>query len=350
MSVRVAQLRTSRLDTAFRASGSADKPTILFVHGNLSSSVFFEDVMASLQGDFHCVAPDLRGFGASQAQTVDARAGLDDMALDLLAFARESGLHGFHVVGHSMGGGVAMKMLLSEPDSIASATLVNPVSPYGYGGSRDERGTPCYPDGAPAGAGMMNPEFVSRLRDKDRGTDSPLSPRNVMQNLYFKPPFVPERIETLLDAMLETRLGDDWYPGDSVSSPNWPGSAPGTRGVLNAMSHHYFDASGIADIDSKPPLLWLRGDADQIVADGAALEIANLGALGQVPDWPGMAACPPQPMLRQTRAVLEQYARRGGVFRECVVEGAGHTPFIEKPEAFIRLLLEFLSSLPATTD
>lgn len=350
MSVRISRLRTTRLDTTFRTGGPADKPTILFVHGNLSSSVFFEDAMTSLQGDFHCVAPDLRGFGASEPRTIDARAGLDDMALDLLAFARESGLHRFHVVGHSMGGGVAMKMLLTGSDSIASATLVNPISPYGYGGSRDERGMPCYPDGAPAGAGMMNPEFVARLRDKDRGSDSPLSPRNVMLDLYFKPPFVPERIERLLDAMLESRLGDDWYPGDSASSTNWPGSAPGERGVLNAMSRHYFDASGIADLDSKPPLLWLRGDADQIVADGAALEIANLGALGQVPDWPGMTACPPQPMLRQTRAVLEQYARRGGAFRESVVAGAGHTPFIEKPEAFNRLLLDFLGSLPPTTD
>lgn len=350
MSVRVGRLRTTRLDTAFRASGPADKPTILFVHGNLSSSVFFEDVMTSLQGDFHCVAPDLRGFGASQALRVDARAGLADMALDVLAFAQQSGLRRFHVVGHSMGGGVAMKMLLNGPEAIASATLVNPISPYGYGGSRDERGTPCYPDGAPAGAGTINPEFVSRLRDKDRGAESVLSPRNVMQNLYFKPPFVPKRIETFLDAMLEARLGDDWYPGDSASSTNWPGSAPGTRGVLNAMSRHYFDASGIADIDTKPPLLWVRGDADQIVADAAALEIANLGALGEVPGWPGMGACPPQPMLRQTRAVFEQYARRGGVFRERVVEGTGHTPFIEKPKIFNRLVVDFLRGLSGPSD
>ena len=349
MSVNLGRLRTSRLDTAFRACGPADKPTILFVHGNLSSSVFFEDVMASLQGDFHCVAPDLRGFGASEARTIDAREALDDMALDLIAFARESGLRRFHVVGHSMGGGVAMKMLLHGSDSIASATLVNPISPYGYGGSRDEEGTPCYPDGAPAGAGMASPEFVTRLRDKDRGSDSPLSPRNVMQDLYFKPPFVPERIETLLDAMFEARIGDDWYPGDSASSTNWTGSAPGARGVLNAMSRRYFDASRIVDIDLKPPLLWLRGDADQIVADGAALETANLGALGQVPDWPGIEVCPPQPMLRQTRAVLEEYACRGGTFRERVVQDAGHTPFIEKPEVFNRLLLDFLG-LPPSND
>ena len=302
--------------------------------------------MAALQEHFRCVAPDLRGFGASEGKAIDARMGLDDMALDVLALAREIGLHRFHVVGHSMGGGVAMKMLLRKPDATAGATLVDPISPYGYGGSRDLEGTPCYPDGAPAGAGAANQEFLARLRVKDRGVDSPLSPRKVMQDLYFKPPFVPHRVDVLLDAMLEARIGDDWYPGDVASSTNWPGTAPGTRGVLNAMSRRYFDASGIVDLDPKPPLLWVRGDADQIVADGAALEIANLGALGQVADWPGAAICPPQPMVGQTRAVLEEYARRGGAFREHVVNGAGHTPFIEKPREFNQVLLDFLQAFP----
>ena len=345
MNVQVGRLRTSRLDTAFRSCGSTDKPAILFVHGNLSSSVFFEDTMAAFQGDFRCVAPDLRGFGASEGKAVDARRGLDDMAQDVLALVHEIAWHRFHVVGHSMGGGVAMKMLLRDADAIASVTLVDPISPYGYGGSRDLNGTPCYPDGAPAGAGAVNPEFVARLRAKDRGGDSPLSPRRVMQDLYFKPPFVPPQVDVLLDAMLDARIGDDWYPGDVASSTNWPGAAPGTRGVLNAMSRQYFDASGIVDLDPKPPLLWVRGDADQIVADGAALEIANLGALGQVADWPGAAICPPQPMVGQTRAVLEEYAHRGGTVREHVVNGAGHTPFIEKPREFNKVLLDFLRAL-----
>ena len=110
------------------------------------------------------------------------------------------------------------------------------------------------------------------------------------------------------------------------------------------MSRRYFDASAIVEVDPKPPLLWLRGELDQIVADGAALEIANLGALGQVPGWPGMDRCPPQPMVQQTRAVLEDYARRGGSFRECVLEGVGHTPFVEAPQTFNRLLANFVGA------
>ena len=298
--------------------------------------------MTAMQGEFRAVAPDLRGFGVTEAAPIDARAGLEDMALDVLCLAKHLGLERFHVVGHSMGGGVAMKMLMRQPRSIVSVTLVDPISPFGYGGSRDAGGTPCYADGAPAGAGMVNAEFVVRLRERDRSRTSSLSPLSVMESLYFRPPFVPDRIDVLLTAMLQTKVGDDWYPGDVLASGNWPGSAPGERGVLNAMSRRYFDASGIVEVDPKPPLLWLRGEMDRIVADGAALEIANLGALGHVPGWPGSGLCPPQPMLQQTRAVLGEYARRGGSFREFVVDGAGHTPFIEKPHTFNRLLANFL--------
>ena len=49
--------------------------------------------------------------------------------------------------------------------------------------------------------------------------------------------------------------------------------------------------------------------------------------------WPGAEACPPQPMLAQTRAVLDRYAANGGAYREVVIEDAGHSPYLEKPEA-----------------
>jgi pimeloyl-ACP methyl ester carboxylesterase len=39
-------------------------------------------------------------------------------------------------------------------------------------------------------------------------------------------------------------------------------------------------------------------------------------------------------MVQQTRAVLNHYAANGGRFEEVVIEDAGHSPFIEKPEEF----------------
>jgi hypothetical protein len=84
----------------------------------------------------------------------------------------------------------------------------------------------------------------------------------------------------------------------------------------------------------KPPILWLRGADDQIVSDSSLFEFGTLGKLGAVPGWPGEEVYPPQPMVSQTRAVLDQYAANGGRYWEVVLADTGHTPYIEKPEEF----------------
>ena len=323
-------VRTPRLAINLLRCGDAAAETILFIHGNLSSSVFWEGTMGALRDEYHCIAPDLRGFGATEPLKVDATLGLGDMTEDLLGLTDCLNLPSFHLVGHSMGGGVAMKMMLARPDLLRSVILVNPISPYGYSGSVDEHGTPADTDGSPGGAGCVEAELVRRLASGDRSKESPFSPLNVLEQLYFKPPFVPEHIKALLDAMLSTRIGEDWYPGNAVQSGCGSGLAPGERGIVNAMSRRYFNASKIVNIDPKPPVLWIRGAHDLIVCDED-----------------GDAARAPQPMIRQTRSVLEGYRREGGSVTEQVIEDAGHTPFIEKPAEFNAALVGFLLSSDA---
>ena len=331
---------TQRIKINVLTCGKPGAGTILFIHGNLSSSIFWERTMTALQDKFYCVAPDLRGFGGTEPLKVDATLGLGDMAQDVLGLAECLELSHFHLVGHSMGGGVAMKMMLLRPEVLGSVTLVNTISPYGYDGSRDEQGTRCYSDGSPGGAGYVDAEFIRRLVGGDRSKENALSPRNIIEQLYFKSPFVPDNIDKLLDAVFSTRVGDDWYPGNAEESSYWSGMAPGERGIVNAFSRRYFDASGIINIRCKPPLLWLRGADDVIICDGGAFR----DSMPRESDRPVSDACPPQPMLRQIRSVLEDYRRKGGLFREQVIQDAGHTPFIEKPGEFNRVLLDFLHS------
>lgn len=333
---------TPRLAVHALSSGPDDGVPVLFIHGNGASATFWEETMLALPPGIRAIAPDLRGYGDTEPLPVDATLGLGDMVDDVLAMIDALGLAAYHVVGHSMGGGVAMKLLMARPDAMLSLTLVDTVSPYGYSGSKDVDGTPCYDDGAPAGAGSVNPEFVRLMGEKERGLDNPTSPRNVLRQFYVKPPFMPAREEELVSSMLSLRIGDDWYPGDAVPSLNWPTVAPGTRGIVNAFSRKYFDSSGIVDIEPKPPVLWIRGADDTIVANNAFWDIAALGAMGLVPGWPGAEACPPQPMIDQIRAVLERYAANGGAYREEVIADAGHSPFLEKPEQFNGLFHAFI--------
>jgi pimeloyl-ACP methyl ester carboxylesterase len=264
------------------------------------------------------------------------------MAEDVLSLVEALDLGRYHLAGHSMGGGIAMKCAIARPADLLSLTLVDTMSPYGYSGCKGVDGMLCHEDGAPAGAGSVNPDFIRLMGAKDRGLENPSSPRNVLRQFYVKPPFLPQREEELLSSMLSLRVGDDWYPGDAVPSLHWPGAAPGKRGIVNAFGRKYFYAGDLVDIKPKPPILWIRGADDLIVSNNALWDIAALGALGFVPGWPGVEDCPPQPMLDQTRAVLEQYRMNGGSYREEVIADAGHSPFIEKPDQFNALFHAFL--------
>ncbi|MEV5556136.1 alpha/beta hydrolase [Nonomuraea wenchangensis] len=306
---------------------------VLFVHGNVSSAAFWRDTMAALPGRYRPLAVDLRGFGDTEPAPVDATRGLRDYSDDVLELVEAMGLAPVHLVGWSMGGGVVMQALRDRPGVVRSVTLVNPVSPYGFGGTEGVDGRITHPDGAGAGAGGANPDFVARLQAGDLSEESPTSPRSVFRSSYVKHP-VPDE-DFYVRAMLTTRVGEAHYPGDAVPSDAWPNVAPGKTGVLNTMSPTYFRLDDLPEIDPKPPVLWIRGADDVIVSDTSLFDLAHLGALGVVPGSPGTAA---QPMVTQTRAVLERY----GPYREAVIAECGHSPHLEHPDEFGRLLASHL--------
>lgn len=339
---------TARLATHFLERGPEDGVPVVFIHGNVSSSLFFEETLAALPDSYRGIAVDLRGFGDSETKPLDAMRGVRDFADDLRALVETLGLEKAHFVGWSAGGSVAMRYVMDHPEDVASLVLIAPMSPYGFGGTKDAAGTPCWPDYAGSGGGTANPEFVKRLAEGDRSGEDPNSPRNVMNTFYFKPPFraSKEREEVYVTSMLSTRVGDGNYPGDMASSDNWPTVAPGTRGMNNAISPKYCDLSGFANVPDGPDVLWIRGAEDQIVSDTSFLDFGYLGQLDFVPGWPGEDVFPPQPMVSQIRAVLDEYAARGGGYREEIIQDCGHSPHVEKPEAFQGLLLDFLEAHP----
>jgi pimeloyl-ACP methyl ester carboxylesterase len=330
---------TDRLKMHILTCGPDGGTPVLFVHGNVSSATFWEETMLALPDGFRGIALDLRGYGDTEPLPVEATLGLSDMVADIHSLVQALGLETFHIVGHSMGGGIVMKYAIAHPAKLLSITLVDTMSPYGYGGSKGEDGVMTYDDGAPAG---INPEFVQLLAAGEKGAENPMAPRNVFRQFYVKPPFIPAREDAIIDSMLSIKIGDDWYPGTALPSANWPGAAPGDKGILPAFNRKYFDASAVANIDPKPPILWIRGDSDLIVGDNAMFDLAALGAMGAVPGWPGAEECPPQPMLAQVRAVLDEYAANGGSYEEKVIADAGHSPYLDQPEAFNEAFHAFL--------
>jgi pimeloyl-ACP methyl ester carboxylesterase len=327
-------------------------PVVCFVHGNLSSARFFEPAAAGLPRSWRVLAPDLRGFGKSAPAPVDATRGVGDFADDIASVLSDPALvrphRRVHLAGWSMGAEAIMQYAIDHPERVASVTLIAPGSPYGYGGTKDDTGTLCYPDAAGSGAGIIAAELIQRLTDGDDTGESPLSPRSVLRSLYLWPGLrLPAALEdVLVGEILATALGDGNYPGDQRPSENWPGVAPGRHGVANALSPLYCDVSGFAEVAARWPVLWVRGADDLIVSDHSPLDPGELGASGAFPGWPG-PQYPAQPMVAQTRAMLRRAEAAGGRFTEEVFPRCGHSPHLERTAEFQGLLTDFVTAAEA---
>ncbi len=106
---------------AYRQAGSG--PVLMLIHGITSSSATWERVMPYLARHFTVIAPDLIGHGSSEAPRGDYSLGahasnIRDLLL-VLGHERAS------VVGHSLGGGIAMQFAYQFPERCERLALID---------------------------------------------------------------------------------------------------------------------------------------------------------------------------------------------------------------------------------
>jgi pimeloyl-ACP methyl ester carboxylesterase len=100
-----------------------DGPVILLIHGITGSSAQWETTMELLESDFTVIAPDLLGHGESAKPRGDYSLGAYASGLrDLLAWLD---VPAATVVGHSLGGGIAMQFAYQFPERCERLGLVN---------------------------------------------------------------------------------------------------------------------------------------------------------------------------------------------------------------------------------
>ncbi|MDL1899357.1 alpha/beta hydrolase [Anaerolineae bacterium CFX9] len=108
----------------YLCSGSGDD--VLLIHGWASSSRMWQRVHDHLSGDFRLWSIDLPGFGASSLPD-DAPVSIDDHLNAIIGFCRQHNLRPSAVVGHSMGGMLALRLALEQPEMVDRLVLVCPV-------------------------------------------------------------------------------------------------------------------------------------------------------------------------------------------------------------------------------
>ena len=103
--------------------GAGSGPVLLLVHGMASSSTTWRAVLPGLMEHFTVVTPDLVGHGASDKPRHDYSLGahaniLRDLMITL-------GIERATVIGHSLGGGVAMQLAYQHPQCCERLVLVS---------------------------------------------------------------------------------------------------------------------------------------------------------------------------------------------------------------------------------
>jgi pimeloyl-ACP methyl ester carboxylesterase len=113
-----------------RDLGGVGRPPLVLIHGFLGSSRNWQTAGADLAAQFHVLAIDLRNHGRSpHAPEMSYSAMLDDV----LEWMDAQGLSRVALLGHSMGGKVAMRLACSRPERVGQLIVVD-VAPKDYPG------------------------------------------------------------------------------------------------------------------------------------------------------------------------------------------------------------------------
>jgi len=124
----------SSLSLHIREFGEPGRPPLLLLHGLFGASANWQTAARGLQEDFRLIVPDLRNHGRSPHHPVmDYPA----MAGDVLALMDSLGIESTFLLGHSMGGKVAMWLALNQPERV-DRLVVADIAPVRYPSRRFE--------------------------------------------------------------------------------------------------------------------------------------------------------------------------------------------------------------------
>ena len=195
-------------DLSYTVRGAG--PPVLLIQGVGVQGDAWMPQIDDLAADFTCVTFDNRGMGRSQPAAVAIT--VEQMARDALAILDAAGLASAHVVGHSLGGVVALQLAITARDRVRSLALLCTFS----GGKTAAPPTPrMIWLGARTRIGtrrMRRHAFLQLVMPPGRIADAEQLAESVAElfghDLADQPPIVAEQLRALRQADLSPRLGE----------------------------------------------------------------------------------------------------------------------------------------------
>jgi pimeloyl-ACP methyl ester carboxylesterase len=127
---------SQRLKLHYLVWGDEAKPPLILIHGTRDHARSWDRVAQALIDRFCVYAPDLRGHGDSE-WAIGGNYSIIDYALDIHALGEAIGRAPYVIIGHSLGGGVALQYAGAFPEKVKRLVTIEGLG--GLGWQRERR-------------------------------------------------------------------------------------------------------------------------------------------------------------------------------------------------------------------
>lgn len=108
--------------------GNSSAPTLILIHGGFDHARSWDWTARRLAADYHVVVPDLRGHGDS-AWSAEGSYLTANYVYDLTQLIEQLGREPVTLVGHSLGGSIALRYAGMFPDKVAKVVAIEGLGP-----------------------------------------------------------------------------------------------------------------------------------------------------------------------------------------------------------------------------
>ena len=204
---------------ACRARGPADAPVLLFLHGFPEAGFVWDGLLARFGERFRCVAPDLRGYGASstpaEVEAYRARHLVEDLAALVALLTPVRPLEA--LIAHDWGGAIGWALAIQRPALMRRAVMINATHPGAF--LRDLQSDPAQQAASRYMDFLRRPDAAALLAENDFARLWPFFTR--MGGDAWLSEALRERYRAVWRQGLDGAL--NWYRASPLHPPAGPG-------------------------------------------------------------------------------------------------------------------------------